>query len=394
MSSAAASASLTSSGGAAVSTAMDGVPVEVASMFYTGINEPRPTAMHFSFDGLHFVSAHTDDAVRLIDVGNMMSTDVITCDAFGVHNVRYTHSSSVVCVAPRFHLDGHLHLLNTETSQFFGEMAYLNDTEPEIPPVASTPVYSTLSQCPATDVIGAVVAAKGRLALFHPLISGCIAATPERSIVGTRACVQFSCDGHRIAIGDDHRIAVFDRRNLFQPPLVLLENKRVFTASTSPTRCKGVEFSANASRLLLTSSSGEVVVYDWQRDETVTNYFHGAARRHFLGSADAIGAQHVFPYQAASPILQLTSSMTGGRHLLVYAGCPSNTGNATQQGRLLYELQSKDSDVPVAVAVNPRLQLVATAARSITWWAFHSSVVEAYANSSEACTMTADGGGG
>ncbi|CAJ1011522.1 hypothetical protein Q4I28_006835 [Leishmania naiffi] len=359
-------------------------------MFYTGINEPRPTSMNFSFDGLHFVSAHTDDAVRLIDVGNMMNTDVIICDAFGVHNVRYTHSSSVVCVAPRFHLDGHLHLLNTETSQFFAEMAYLNDAESEILPVANTPVYSTLSQCPATDVIGAVVAAKGRLALFHPLISGCIAATPERSIVGSKVCVQFSLDGHRIAIGDDHRITLLDRRNLFQAPQVVLENKRVFTMSASLTRCKGLEFSADASRLLLTSSSGEVVVYDWQRDETVVNYFHGDAKRHFLGSADAIGAQYVFPYQTASPILQLTSSMTGGRHLLVYAGCHSNSVYPTRQGRLLYELQSKDSDVPVAVAVNPRLQLAATAARSITWWAFHSSVVEAYARPTQAGTIEAD----
>ncbi|KAG5470790.1 hypothetical protein LSCM1_02040 [Leishmania martiniquensis] len=394
MSFAGASPALTSSGGTAGSDAVNGVPIEVASMFYTGINEPRPTAMNFSFDGLYFVSAHTDDAVRLIDVGNMVNTDVIVCDAFGVHNVRYTHSSSVVCVAPRFHLDGHLHLLNTETSQFFGEMAYLNDAESEIVPVANTPVYSTLSQCPTTDVIGAVVAAKSRLALFHPLISGCIAATPERSVVGSRACVQFSRDGHRIAIGDDHRIAILDRRNLFHSPQVMLENKRVFTMSTPPTRCKGVEFSADASRLLLTSSSGEVVVYDWQRDETVANYFHGAARRHFVGSADAIGAQHVFPHQATSPILQLTSSMAGGRHLLVYAGCPSNAVSSAQQGRLLYELQSKDSDVPVAVAVNPRLQLVATAARSITWWAFHSSVMEAYATPAEACVTAADGEGG
>lgn len=389
-SSAAPSPPLTSSGGAAGSAAVDGVPIEVASMFYTGINEPRPTAINFSFDGLHFVSAHTDDAVRLIDVGNMTNTDVIICDAFGVHNVRYTHSSSVVCVAPRFHLDGHLHLLNTETSQFFGEMAYLNDAESEMLPVANTPVYSTLAQCPATDVIGAVVVAKGRLVLFHPLISGCIAATPERSILGSRACVQFSRDGHRIAIGDDHRIVLLDRRNLFRAPLAVLENKHVFTTSTSLTRCKGLEFSADASRLLLTSSSGEVVVYDWLRGETVANYFHGDTKRHFLGSADAIGAQHVFPYQAASPILQLTSSMTGGRHLLVYAGCPSNSTASTRQGRLLYELQSKDSDVPVAIAVNPRLQLAATAARSITWWAFHSSVVEAYATLTEAGMTAAD----
>ncbi|KAK7196122.1 hypothetical protein NESM_000547100 [Novymonas esmeraldas] len=359
----------------------DGAAVEVASMFYTGINEPRPTTMDFSFDGLHFASAHADDAVRLIDVGSMAPTDVILCDAFGVHNLRYTHSSCVVCVAPRFHLDGHLHLLNTETSQFFGALAYVSDAEPEIAPVPNAPVYSTLAQCPATDVLGAVVTAKARLALFHPLIAGCIAATPERTIVGGRACVQFSRDGHHIAIGDDHRIAVLDRRNLFQAPQVVLEHRHIFHTATSVTRCKGVEFSADESRLLLTSSNGEVVVHDWKRDEAVASYLHGDTKRHFIGAADAVGAQYACPHQAASPVLQLTSSMSGGRHLLVYAGCPPrcSAAPARRQGRLLYELQSKDSDVPVAIAVNPRFQLAATAARSITWWALHSGAMQAYA---------------
>lgn len=373
---------LTSSGAA------DGAPVEVAALFYTGINEPRPTAMDFSFDGLHFVSAHTDDAIRLIDVGTMTNTDALHCDAFGVHSVRYTHSSSVVCVAPRFHLDGHLHLLNTDTSQFFGEMAYINDAEPEIAPVMNVPVYGTLAQCPATDVIGAVVAAKGRLALFHPLVSGCVAATAERSIAGSRACVQFSRDGHRIAVGDDHRVVVLDRRNLFGGPEVVLDNKRVFASATSLTRCKGVEFSAKEGELLLTSSNGEVVVYDWRRNEAVANYFHDDARRHFVGCGDAIGAQYICPRHTSSPILQPTSSMIGGRHLLIYAGSQPNAPGATRQGRLLYELQSKDSDVPVAVAVNPRFQLAATAARSITWWAFHSAMMQTYAEAPPALSPT------
>jgi WD40 repeat protein len=360
-------------------------PIEVASMFYTGINEPRPTAMDFSFDGLHFASAHTDDAVRLIDVGGLHHNDTIVCDAFGVHNVRYTHSSAVVCVVPRFHLDGHLHLLNTETAQFFGEMAYLNDVEAEIPAVANTPVYSTLTQCPVTDVLGSVVAAKGRFALFHPLISGCVAATAERTVVGPKPCVQFSSDGNAIALGDDHRVVVLDRRRLFDSAVVQRDTKQLFSSYSPLTRCKGVEFSADGSHLLVTSSNGEVVLYDWKREEVTVNYFHGDARRHFVGAGDAIGARFAFPGQPTSPILQPTSFMCGGRHLLVYDGNwsltasphPSETPRETQQGRLLYELQSKDSDVPVAVAVNPRYQVAATAARSITWWAFHQGIMEA-----------------
>ncbi|KAL7699647.1 hypothetical protein N2W54_005778 [Lotmaria passim] len=357
-------------------------------MFYTGINEPRPTAMDFSFDGLHFASAHTDDAVRLIDVGGLNHTDTILCDAFGVHTLRYTHSSAVICVAPRFHLDGHLHLLNTETAQFFGEMAYLNDAEGEIPAVANTPVYSTLAQCPATDVLAAVVSAKGRLALFHPLIAGCVAATAEHSVVGPRACVQFSRDGRSIAIGDDHRLVVMDRRHLFQAPVVQCENKHLFSAYSPLTRCKGVEFSADGSHLLLTSSNGEVVLYDWKRGSVKVNYYHGDAKRHFVGAGDAVGAQFAFPGETRTPVLQSTSFMSGGRHLLVYDGGYSEAGvcgsaptsreasGEPRQGRLLYELQSKDSDVPVALAVNPRFQVAATAARSITWWALHQRLIE------------------
>ncbi|KPI84591.1 hypothetical protein ABL78_6352 [Leptomonas seymouri] len=358
-----------------------GAPVEVASLFYTGINEPRPTAMDFSFDGLHFASAHTDDAVRLIDVGSLIHTDTILCDAFGVHSVRYTHSSAVVCVAPRFHLDGHLHLLNTETAQFFGEMAYLNDVEGETPPVANTPVYSTLTQCPATDVIGAVMSAKGRLALFHPLISGCVASTPERTVTGPKACVQFSNDGHYIAVGDDHRLVVLDRRCLCRPTAVVQRENRALFADYSPlTRCKGAEFCADGSHILVSSSNGEVSLYDWKHEEVKVSYFHGDAKRHFVGAGDAIGARFAFPGQAGSPILQPTSFMNGGRHLLVYEGGPalasSDTLSAPRQGRLLYQLQSKDSDVSVALAVNPRFHVAATAARSITWWAFHQNLIE------------------
>lgn len=45
--------------------------------------------------------------------------------------------------------------------------------------------------------------------------------------------------------------------------------------------------------------------------------------------------------------------------------------HVAMQGNLRYELQSKDSDVPVGLAVNRCYRLVAVAARSVTWWAFN-----------------------
>lgn len=373
-------------------------------MFFTGLNEPKPTAMDFSPDGLSFLSAHGDDALRCIDVGALAHTDTIQCETFGVHNVRYTQSSQVACVAPRFPLDGHLHLLNVETAQFFGTMAYLNDLDSEIHPVVNTPVYSTIAQCPCTDVLGAVVSTKGRLALFHPLIAGCIAASTERSVAGARPALSFSPDGNLIVIGDDHKVTLFDRRILFSCPVACCENSDLFRENAKHARCKGAEVNSDGERVLLTSSTGEVVVYNWKLDQVVCSYYHDDARRHFLGSGDAVGAQYVQPYVPHSSIAQPSSSMNAGRHLLVYEGysdssipadsamevsAPTSSGSSVssslhplsssqavlstsvRRGNLQYELQSKDSDVPVALAVNRRFQIVATAARNVTWWAFH-----------------------
>ncbi|CCW60282.1 unnamed protein product [Phytomonas sp. EM1] len=360
-------------------------PIEVASMFYTGLNEPKPTCMDFSLEGLSFISSHNDDALRLIDVASLNHTETIQCEHFGIHSVRYTQSESVVCVAPRLPLDGHLHLLNLETAQFFGEMAYLNELDSEIHPYPNTPVYSTISQCPATDVLGAVVTTKGRLALFHPLISGAIAASGEKAVIGSKVALSFSHDGNRIIIGDDRRINLFDRRVLFSTPIVSLENQKIFSSSPELARCKGAEHCIDQSHLLLTSSSGEVVVYNWKLDRIVCSYYHGDAKRHFVGSSDAIGAKYIHPNLRNSIIAQPTSSMVGGRHLLVYGGYEGNESGSIgeeevikgdfqsemKSGLLRYELQSKDSDVPIALAVNPRYSLVVTAARSLTWWAFN-----------------------
>lgn len=81
-------------------------------MFFTGLNEPKPTAIDFAQDGQFFVSAHNDDALRVVDVNAIHHIDTIECESYGIHDVKFTHSNNVVIVAPRHPLDGHLHLLN------------------------------------------------------------------------------------------------------------------------------------------------------------------------------------------------------------------------------------------------------------------------------------------
>lgn len=362
------------------------IPVEVASLLFTGINDPKPTSLDFSQDGNYFISSHNDDAVRIADVGTLSHTETIRCESTGVHVVRFTQSSSVVCVAPRHYLDGQLHLLNVETSQFIGEMAYLNDLDKAIKPSPNVPVYSSLTQCPKTDVIAAVVNAKGRVALFHPLISGAVAASSERSVTGSRVSLSFSADGNTFAVGDDKTITMFDRRIMFSMPLAGMTNKELFLLSPeNAQRCKGIDHCPDGDHLLLTSSSGEAVIYNWKLQQVVCNYYHSDAQKHFFGSADAIAARYVHPYTRSSLVAQPTTSMAGGRHLLVYEGFDATKELSpfvlddgmlsdrfrVKPGPLKYELQSKDSDVPVGIAVNPRYSLVATAARSVTWWSFN-----------------------
>lgn len=363
------------------------VPVEVASLFYTGLNEPKPTSLDFSLDGNYFISSHNDDAVRVADVSALTHTDTIRCESVGVHMARFTQSNSVVCLAPRHSLDGQLHLLNLETAQFVGEMAYLNDGEREIRPYPNLPVYTSLTQCPTTDVLAAVVSAKCRVALFHPLISGAIAASPERSVTVGKVSISFSPDGNTFTVGDEKRITMFDRRILFSMPLAMMENQEVFGERPgNALRCKGVDHSPDGDHLLVTAASGEAVVYNWKQQQVVCNYFHHNAQSHFLGSSDAIAARYVHPYAKASVVAQPTTSMVGGRHLLVYEAFDPEAHLApfmspdgilsddftVHPGALRYELQSKDSDVPVGIAVNPRYSLVATAARNVTWWSFNT----------------------
>ncbi|EPY21819.1 hypothetical protein STCU_02765 [Strigomonas culicis] len=345
------------------------LPAEVAAMFFTGVNEPKPTALDFSRDGLLLCATHADDALRLLDVVGMQHTDTIQCESFGVHTSRFTQSPQVVCVAPRHPLDGHLHLLNVETAQFYSNMAYLHDLEAELRPVANTPVYSTLSACLVTDVLVAALATHGSVALFHPLVSGAIAASAEKSVVGAKPCVSFSGDGGVLAVADDHRITWFDRRMLFARPLHQIENKALFSFNPNFARAKGVDM-GGGREALLTSSFGEVLVYDMERQEVVTSYFHGELRKHFIGCADALGAQYVHPHLPSSCVAMLTATVVGGRHLAVCAG-PQAGEPRPAAGRLSLLLQAKDGDTPCAMAVNSRFSLVATAARQVTWWSLN-----------------------
>ncbi|KEG15584.1 COMPASS component SWD2 [Trypanosoma grayi] len=349
----------------------DSSPIEVASYFFNGAGDTRVGAMDFSLDGRFFISSHTDDALRLVDVASMRHTETIQLELFGLHCARFTQSTDVVCVAPRHCADGHLYLLSLTTAQLFSAMAFVSDDVPELRAATNTPAYSTVAQNPQTDVIASVLATQGRLLLFHPLISGALAASGERTVVGNRSTVAFSPDGSKLVMGDDHHVRLFDCRKLFTSPLVSLENKAVFTESGAATRCKGAEVSADGSHLLLTSSGGEAVVYDTKHDKVTCSYFHDAARHQFTGADDAVGAKYVHPNVVGSMVVQPSTFMDAGRHLLVYGGHSTQSPQECQKGVLKYELRCKDNDVLVALCVNTRYALVATAARGVTWWAFN-----------------------
>lgn len=346
-------------------------PVEVVSYFFNSVNDPRVGTMDFSLDGNYFISSHADDALRLIDVATVRHNETIRLETFGVHCARFTQSSDVLCVAPRHSGDGHLYLLSLTKAQFFSAMAFVSDDVQLLREAVNTPVHTSICQCPQSDVIASVFSPQGRLLLFHPLISGALAASEERTLSGHQCALAFSPNGDKLVIGDDNRVRVFDRRKMFAAPLMSLENRALFTESAGALRCKGAEVDAGGSRLLLTSSGGEVIVYDLLREELTCSYFHGVARRHFSGAGDAVGAKFVFPNVARSPVVQPSTCMSAGRHLLVYSGYDAGTTVPRQRGALMYELQCRDSDVPVVSSVNLKYALVATAARGVTWWSFN-----------------------
>lgn len=366
-------------------------PLEVAAQFFSGLNEPRPTSLEFSLDGLFAVSSHMDDAIRLVDVCSMSPSETIHCDiGGGVSSSCFTQSSSVVCVAPRLAIDGHLYLLNIETASYVGAMAYVNDFEQEVD-LLLYPFFSCVTQCPVTDVLGSIIGAKGALALFHPLVSGAIAKTKDHFIWGEKPNVGFSRDGNKIVVGGDEKVMVLDRRMLTSGPVASFSNQKIFRYS--PGRCRGIELNADGSRVLLTSSNGEANVLDLVSERVECTYFHHDAQKWFLGTSNNVAAKYMTPHIPSSRVVQMTSSMNDGRHLLVYEPNPnegmertvalkkeerrpssgfleSSTSDNIAQGALKFQLQSKDSDLPVAIAVNPRFQLIATAARHVTWWTF------------------------
>lgn len=367
-------------------------PLEIAAQFFSGLNEPRPTSLEFSLDGLFAISSHMDDAIRVVDVCSMSPSETIQCDlGGGVSASCFTQSSSIVCVAPRVAIDGHLYLLNIETASYVGAMAYVNDYEQE-GELLPHPFFSCVAQCPVSDVLGGVIGSKGALALFHPLVSGAVAATKNHFIRGEKPSIGFSRDGNKILVGGDEEVMVLDRRMLTSGPVKCLSNKKIFRYG--PGRCRGVQLSADSSRALLTSSNGEANVLHLHSEKLECTYFHHDAQRWFLGTSNNVPAKYMTPHVSCSRVVQMTSSMNDGRHLLVYEpnskeGIEAGIGVVKQaekkdsdkllendlvesiaQGALKYQLQSKDSDLPVDIAVNPRFQLIATAARHVTWWTF------------------------
>lgn len=351
-------------------------PIEVAGQFFAGLNEPRPTCVGFSRDGMLGFSSHLDNAIRIVDANSLTHSQTIFCDSCGVSAAVFTQSSSVLCIAPEMLFDGHLYLLNVETASFIGALGYVNDLAPEIP-LTSMPVYSTVSQCPTTDILGAVIHTKGALALFHPLVSGAVAVSQDKLVGGYRAFVTFSSDGNGIAVGCDDHVSLLDRRMLLSGPVRRLSSIQLFRRT--PARCRGVEFpNEGGERLLVTSSLGEVNVFNLKKNTVECSYFHGQAMKLFDGSKNNVPARYLNPHLRSSRVIQLTSSLSDGRHMLVYHPNPKQDASVSMSteeggeelvwGALAYQLQCKDSDIPVDVAVNPRLQVIATAARHVCWW--------------------------
>lgn len=365
-------------------------PLEPAAQFFSGLNEPRPTSIEFSLDGFFAISSHMDDAVRLVDVSSMSPAETIHCEIGGVSSSCFTQSSSVVCVAPRLAVDGHLYLLNVETARYIGALAYVNDYEAETE-LTPHPFYVCVTQCPVSDVLGSIIFSRGALALFHPLVSGAIAFTKDHLISGEKPQIGFSRDGNKILVGGDEKIMILDRRMLASGPVVSFNNSEIFRCS--PGRCRGIELSSDGTRALLTSSKGEANVLHLRSERVECTYFHHDVEKWFLGTSNNVSAKYMTPQLPSSRVVQMTSSMNDGRHLLVYEPNPKEWVEMTEEkakdkvknskqlsentlnesvalGALKYQLQSKDSDLPVAIAVNPRFQLIATAARHVTWWTF------------------------
>lgn len=372
-----------SSGEPVACSSEETAPIEVCAQFFSGINEPRPVSLDFSLDGLFAISAHLDDAVRVMNVTTLAHCETIHCPSFGVSSSCFTQSPSVICVAPRLPIDGHLHLLNLETATFIGALAYINDFEAEIQ-VLQKPVYSTIAQCPCTDVIGAVIGAKGTLALFHPLVSGAVAVTREKFVKGEKPPISFDTNGYHIYVGGDDAISVLDRRSLGRGPITSFQTKNVFLHD--PYRCRGVESSVEQGRLLVTSSGGEANIFNWHTEVLESTYFHHDVQSLFLGAPNHVPARYLTPGVSQSRVAQMTSSMNDGRHVLVYYPTPASEEakvkkekdeaskimrkDSVQEGRLQYQLQLKDSELPVSFIVNPRFKMFGTAARHVTWWSF------------------------
>ncbi|KAG8343489.1 hypothetical protein TRVL_05679 [Trypanosoma vivax] len=342
--------------------------IGVVAHFFNGINEPRVSSVDFSLDGQCFVSAHKDGALRLINVMKIRHTETINFDGFDAHCARFTQSNNVVCVAPQHGVDGHLYFVDLSNACVFSASGFLCDEIGDIPVCGNAPVYSAIVQSPHSDVIASVFSPQGRLLLFNPLISGALAASAERSIIGRTTAVSFSPDGRKLVVGDDQLVRLFDFRFMFNSAPVVLKNSQVFTQSGVAPRCQGAEVSADGSKLLLTSGAGEAVVYDLLDEKVVCSYFHGVAKNHFIGASDAVGAKYLYPFIDNSLVVQPVTNANGDRPLLVYNTPIDYKTIGSERGALLYELQCKDNGLPVAMAVNPRYALVANASRCVTLW--------------------------
>ncbi|EAN80581.1 uncharacterized protein TEOVI_000502000 [Trypanosoma equiperdum] len=343
-------------------------PVEIAASFFSAYGDPRSTSIDFSLDGKYFLSTHTDDAMRLVDVTEIKHKETIALNTVGLWRARFTQSSGVVCLASHRPCDGHLYLLNLNTAQLFASMSFVSDTVPVVPAIPNRPAYTAIAQSPCNDTIAAVFSAQGRLLLFHPLISGAVAASAENTFIGGGGAISFSPEGTQLLVSDDSCVRVYDYRKLFSGPLLTLQHNKMLPHcdSCGERRCIGMDIGSGGEELLLTYECGGVLLYDLRQNAVRGANFGIKGTIDGINSSCSVGARYVHPYLGHSPVVQLDSTSGKDTRLLVYHGSRAKS----RWGSLRYEILCVADGDPIAMSVNPQYSMVATAAGGVTWWSF------------------------
>nr|CCC96118.1 unnamed protein product [Trypanosoma congolense IL3000] len=328
----------------------------------------RATGIDFSLNGRHLLASTTDDSMYILDTYSLCHVGTFAMSTVGIHLARYTRTDGVVCVAPQRSADGNLYLFNLNAGKLFSAMSLISDDVSELVTAGKHPVYTAVAQSPSSDTIAALFSPKGRLLLFHPLISGAVAASKENAVVGNSGVVSFSPDGEFLVVGDSECVRVFDYRKLFSGPLLKIDGRRILS-STDPLRecrCIGVDVDVGGSRLLITYEGGRVVLYDVRKNVLLGSDTDVAGNEHYRDSDDAIGARFLSSSTDAFSFCRLTMGERGTPTVLVYSGCKRRNYWA----ELSQSVHCRGGGFPTAAEVCRCHKLMATAAGEVTLWSF------------------------